>query len=144
MLGVKKTKKHKSYRKELNRIRKMMVENGGEFEAAAANLSAGINFLESAYSFMTRSKLPKGVRIINIHFEATNDKGDALLQTVILLQKALDSYLSSHKTLQEFEAQNEGCVCIQDSHDKKCPAIKTGKCHYQNYYRKPSVQIKSR
>jgi hypothetical protein len=28
----------------------------------------------------------------------------------------------------------EGCICLQDEHHRDCPAIKTGKCHYQSYY----------
>jgi hypothetical protein len=31
----------------------------------------------------------------------------------------------------------EGCVCLQDEHHSDCPAIATGKCHYQSYYPKP-------
>ena len=28
----------------------------------------------------------------------------------------------------------EGCICLQDEHHKDCPAIATGKCHFQNLY----------
>jgi len=28
----------------------------------------------------------------------------------------------------------ENCICLQDEHHRDCPAIKTGKCHYQSYY----------
>ena len=28
----------------------------------------------------------------------------------------------------------EGCICLQDEHHKNCPAIITGKCHFQSLY----------
>lgn len=29
----------------------------------------------------------------------------------------------------------EGCICLQDDHNKQCPAIQTGRCHFQSLYK---------
>jgi hypothetical protein len=33
----------------------------------------------------------------------------------------------------------EGCVCLQDDHNTNCPAILTGRCHFQSLYKAESA-----
>jgi Arc/MetJ-type ribon-helix-helix transcriptional regulator len=56
-----------------------------------------------------------------------------------LLNEATDRRLLARKTVRTScdpfnDPRWEGCICLQDEHHKDCPAIQTGKCHYQSLY----------